>query len=116
MRIKLKGYSLTLNEYELPAIIRENVRIDWVNLNEGRNGDFNPQDENDENLLRFDVSRLEDGQWRQVENGSYCTQVSACTPPHKLYEHLVNFLDTIYNDVSTHGEAKQLCENLSWTK
>jgi len=121
MKIKLKNYSITLNKYALPAIIRKNVRIDWVNLKEGHDGDYDPNDKNDENLLRFDVSRLvrePSGRlrWEGIEDGSYCTQVIASTPHTQLVEHLVHFLDTIYDDVSVHGKAKRLCESLSWTK
>jgi len=116
MKIKLENYALTLNEYNLPTIVRGNVRIDWVNLNEGLDGDYNPEDPNDINLLRFDVYRHDGNDWQAIEDGSFCTQVTACTQHHQLFEHLVHFLDTIYDDVSNHGRAKRLCESLSWTR
>lgn len=111
-----KDYSVSVNDYGLPVIIRNNVMIEWVNLNEGYDGDYDPENENDANLLRFDVSRFDGKEWQAIEDGSYCTQVAAGTPHTTLVEHLVHFLDTIYDDVSNHGKAKRLCESLSWTK
>lgn len=111
-----KDYSVTSNVFGLPVIIRNNVMIEWVNLDEGWNGDYDPDDENDENLLRFDVSRFDGKEWVGIDDGSYCTQVTANTPRTRLVEHLTHFLDTIYDDVSNHGKAKRLCESLSWTK
>jgi len=107
--------SISVNEYDLPMIIRNNVRIDWVNLNEGYDGDYDPTDKYDDNLLRFDVYRFDDNEWTAIEDGSYCTQVVAGTDHQKLVELLIHFMDTIYDDVSKHGKAKRLCEQLSWT-
>lgn len=107
--------SISVNEYDLPMIIRNNVRIDWVNLNEGNDGDYDPTDKYDTNLLRFDVYRYDGKEWTAIEDGSYCTQVTANTDQKILIEHLRHFMDTIYDDVSAHGKAKRLCESISWT-
>lgn len=112
----MNNQAISLNEYDLPVIIRDNVRIEWVNLDEGNDGDYDSSDPEDENLLRFDVSRFDGKEWEAISDGSYCTQVSATTPQQILIEHLVHFMDTIYDDVSAHGKAKRLCEDLSWTK
>jgi hypothetical protein len=109
------NYSVYVNEYGLPAIIRENVRIDWVNLGEGYDGDYDPTDKHDKNLLRFDVYRLNGKEWEAIEDGSYCTQVAVDTPHKILIDHLSHFMNTIYDDVSNHGKAKRLCESLSHT-
>lgn len=110
----MNNHSISVNEYGLPIIIRNNVRIDWVNLNEGYDGDYDPTDENDKNLLRFDVYRFDGKEWTAIDDGSYCTQVISDTPHKILIDHLVHFMDTIYDDVSVHGKAKRLCEQLSW--
>lgn len=104
------------NEYYLPALIRDNVRIEWVNLGEGYDGDYDEEDPNDVNLLRFDVSVFSNGEWNEVPDGSYCTQVPATASTEVLKDLLVHFMNTIYDDVSAHGKAKRLCESLSWTK
>ena len=111
----MKNDSISINEYGLPIIIRNNVRIDWVNLGEGNDGDYDPTDKYDENLLRFDVYRYDGKEWTAIEDGSYCTQVTANTPIRVLKDHLRHFMDTIYDDVSAHGKAKRLCESISWT-
>lgn len=108
--------SISVNEYGLPMIIRENVRIDWVNLNEGNDGDYDPTDKYDENLLRFDVYRHDGKEWQSVEDGSYCTQVKADTPHDVLVSHLEHFMNTIHYEIKINGKAKRLCEALSWTK
>lgn len=104
------------NGENLPTIIRNNVRIDWVNLNEGLDGDYDPENPEDKNLLRFNVHRFNGNLWQEVEDASYCTLVEAKTERKKLVEHLIHFMDTIYDDVSAHGKAKRICESLSWTK
>lgn len=53
------------------------VKVEWVNLDEGWNGDYNTNDPTDENLLRFDVSVLRDGKWEEKDDASYCTQFPA---------------------------------------
>lgn len=104
-----------INEYKLPSIIRNNVKIDWVNLGEGNDGDFDPENPEDENLLRFDVSRTSKDGWEAIDDGSYCTMVPATANTDQLKYLLAHFMDVIYDDVSAHGKAKRLCESLSWT-
>jgi hypothetical protein len=112
----MNDHSIGINEYNLPVIIRGNVRIEWVNLGEGQDGDYDPTDECDKNVLRFDVSRFDGKNWEAIDDGSYCTQVESNTAHENLIEHLVHFMAEIYDDVSEHGKAKRVCESLSWTK
>lgn len=106
-----------VNEYELPSIIRNNVRIDWVNLGEGYDGDYDPENPDDVNLLRFDVSinNPKSRTWDEVPDGSYCTQVPAKTDHSTLRRILTSFMNEIYDDVVSVGKAKRACERLSWT-
>ena len=106
-----------VNEYELPSIIRNGVKIDWVNLDEGYDGDYDPENPDDKNLLRFDVSRFSDesNTWVEVDDGSYCTQVPADANHATLRRILSSFMDYIYDDVVSVGKAKRKCEMLSWT-
>jgi hypothetical protein len=108
--------TISVNEYGLPNIIRGNVRVDWVNLGEGNDGDYDPTDKYDENLLRFDVSRFDGKEWVEVPDGSYCTQMPASSPHQVLKVGLKIIMDTIYDDVSNTGKAKKICESLSWIK
>ena len=112
-----KQDAFMVNEYELPSIIRNGVKIDWVNLDEGFDGDYDPENPDDKNLLRFDVSKLdaETNEWTEVEDGSYCTQVPADTNHATLRRILTSFMNEIYDDVVSVGKAKRTCEMLSWT-
>lgn len=55
------------------SVCGRTVRVDWVNLGEGYNGDYNPNDPEDQKLLRFDVYKWDDDDWRLIEDASYCT-------------------------------------------
>lgn len=103
------------NEYYLPALVRNDVKIEWVNLGEGYDGDYDKDNPEDVNLLRFDVSVFKDGEWHEVEDGSYCTQVPATTNKKLLEKILASFMNYIYDDVVGFGKAKRKCEMLSWT-
>lgn len=107
-----------INEQKLPSIIRNNVRIDWVNLGEGYDGDYDPENPDDVNLLRFDVFKFDTktNEWTEVEDGSYCTQIPANADHATLRRILTSFMNEIYDEVtSQYGKAKRTCEMLSWT-
>lgn len=90
-------------------------RVDWYNCGEGVMGDYNPDDPEDINLLRFDVyykNLLEE--WEEVEDASYCTGVAADTPIEKLRELLL-FIFNRYKDTNyPNCSVKKLGEELSW--
>jgi len=78
------------------------VLIEWSRLGEGWNGDYDPYDPEDVELLRFDVSvsvrhpkvdeftegYIHDGEWVAVPDASYCTQVPVNTPLRLLRKGL----------------------------
>lgn len=103
-----------LNEYELPALIRNNVKVEWVNLGEGFNGDYDSGDPEDKNLLRFDFSHLVGDSWEPVDDGSYCTRISAETKRPVLNSLLASMMNETFDHISNHGRAKRICESLSW--
>jgi hypothetical protein len=111
---KSNPMNYSLNRYDLPALIKNNVRIDWVNIGEGNDGDYDPTDKYDENLLRFDVSHLVNNEWEPVDDGSYCTQMPATCGNDLLKVGLETIMNSIYDDVSSHGRAKRICEQMSW--
>lgn len=75
------------------TVMDDVLRVDWCNIGEGYNGDFDPDDPEDANLLRFDVSvKCVDG-WEPVVDGSACTCVPADTPEDvlkRLLQHIFN--------------------------
>ncbi len=93
------------------VLIRGNLRIDWDELGEGWNGDWDPDDPDDVELLRFSVYRLEGGEWVEADDASYCTQVPVATAAgvrQRLLEGLMDEID------GARGSIKKLCERLSW--
>ena len=100
------------------------LRVDWINIGEGICGDFNPEDPEDVNLLRFDVywapnkddNPDEPIEWEEVEDASYCTQVPADTPK----DELVRLLYIIFKRYAAvigdypYASVKRLGEELSW--
>jgi hypothetical protein len=111
----MRNDAFFVNESKLPSIIRGNVRIDWVNLGEGFDGDYDPENPDDVNLLRFDVYRNNGIDWVEVDDGSYCTQVPANANHSSLRLILTSFMDYIYDDIVSVGKSKRKCEQLSWT-
>ena len=99
----------------------ERIRVELVNLGEGWNGDYNPEDPDDEELLRFDVyyknPEDKDMDWMEVEDASYCTQLSA-DASEDILEKAVTAIFKRYDDVATHiisgGSVKEMGEELSW--
>ena len=92
------------------------IRADWYNAGEGLCGDYNPEDPDDINLLRFDIYRKEDDKWKTVEDASYCTRVPADTEKEKLSELLLVIYKR-YNEVlkdAPEASVKKLGEELSW--
>lgn len=86
-------------------------KVEWVNLNEGMNGDFDPTDNDDINLLRFDVYKLCENEWEPVDDCSYCTLMPANTPPDVLQKGLQLILAKIHGN---NESLKKVCEELSY--
>ena len=102
------------------AIYNDVLRVEWYNAGEGLCGDFNPEDPEDENLLRFDVycKYTDSEDWVPVDDASYCTQVSADTSKNRLVELLTiifNRYEDVIRDYINYGTSvKKLGEELSW--
>ena len=102
-------------------IVVGGVEVEWVALGEGWSGDYDPDDPEDEELLRFDVSRYEpdsapswsDG-WVAVEDASYCTQFPVSATPTRRIAGLCLLMSEFYEPVSAGYSVKKLGERLSW--
>ena len=101
------------------SIWSDKLRVDWVNLGEGVSGDYNPEDSEDINLLRFDVyAKRDSSNWEEVNDASYCSNVPADTNPDEL-ERLLRVIFDRYSDViddyiNNGTSVKKLGEELSW--
>jgi hypothetical protein len=96
-------------------LIDGNLRIYWVNLGEGNSGDYDPNDPEDQELLRFDVEELVDGKWEFVDDSSYCTNTLESTPSERLLELLKEMIVHIRFSWDHNGHSiRKVCELLSW--
>lgn len=95
------------------ALIDGKFKVEWVNLGEGKDGDYDPSDPDDVALLRFDVSL----NGELVSDGSYCTLMPVDTSEHILRKGLERIMDTI-NDKCGNGDCcdgyGKIFEELSW--
>ena len=97
-------------------LIKDNVKVIWENIGEGRCGDYNEADEEDENFLRFRAFVKQDNDWEEVDDSSHCTYVAADTDTNTLNKLLNILLAEFYNILHDNPEAsvKKLSERLSW--
>jgi len=122
----MSNVTLIMNpDCDTPMSLRNSwLRVDWYNADEGWNGDYDPEDPDDVNLLRFDVYVMRepepwddsDDGWRAVDDASYCTQMPANTKP-EILERALRRLFAEYEDAleSDHDcSVKKLGESLSW--
>lgn len=93
--------------------------VRWVNCGEGENGDYDPDDPNDTNYLRFDVYlKHEKGYIVEPDfDASFCTRVPAFTNSKTLVLGLYRILMVLIdqdNMPDEHREYKRSMERLSW--
>ena len=109
-----------------PGLRRGNYAIEWENLGEGRCGEYDAEDPNDVNFLRFSVYMIDPTKdssldfWdtkEAVDDACYCTEIPASTDPAILKKLLVRMMNEIYSEgygVGNHPYLKRICEQLSW--
>lgn len=80
---------------------RGNIRVEWVCQGEGYNGEYDPNDPEDELLLRLGVAvrNEETGDWKIVE--SRCTCFAASASQQDQEAALEILLDRFYDAYST---------------
>lgn len=86
--------------------------MELVDIGEGVNGNYNEDDAEDMPLLRFYVSRQEDGEWQEV--ASYCTNLSSEINDDTQQTALVYLMDRFYEPVKEGQSIKRLAEEMSW--
>ena len=103
------------------------VKVEWTDLGEGYSGDYDPEDLEDEELLRFDVSihkKLAEeyfpyasgtvDDWYDPGDVSYCTTMPTDTPDDILMEGLKFILQEVEGPLKGGRSVKRRCEELSW--
>jgi hypothetical protein len=99
---------------KIMELIKGIVRIEWVELGEGISGDYDPNDQNDIELLRFDVDRKINGEWEEVSDASYCTLFPVDAPEELKKKALEFLMSEIWEEVDSGHSIKRLCQRLSW--
>lgn len=83
-------------------------RLEWVDLGEGWNGDYNPDDPNDRPLLRADLY----GDGEMLDSGSYCTGIRVGTP-NDILQRMSNDLFFDLPDNPEHFRRRDM-EKWTW--
>lgn len=98
------------------AFIHYPVKVELINIGEGLNGDYDPHDPEDMNLLRYDVSVFKDGVWEKKEDSSYCTMFPADAASSQKQKALEILSERFYDALSENIEAsvKKIGEEMSW--
>jgi len=99
---------------KMNELIKNNVRVSWVELGEGKQGDYDPNDPNDVELLRFDVERMENGTWEILDGGSYCTQVPVSATPEQRRVGLKDIMNSVYNPIMAGDSIRRMASDFSW--
>lgn len=100
-------------EINIDSVTRDGVRIAWSELGEGYSGDYNPNDPNDRELLRFDIWVKRDGEWEMADDGSYCTLVPVTANAAQRFDLLLLLMSKLYDAVKN-DNYKKLAEQMSW--
>lgn len=92
-------------------------RLDWVYLDEGWYGDYNPDDPTDEPLIRFDVyvwdKHYED--WNgEIDGTSYCTQNTVGVGADDLRLMGLSILERFADVFDNGGSGKYCLQEASW--
>jgi hypothetical protein len=93
-----------------------NDKVVWEYIGEGMSGDYCEDDPDDVPLLRFSCYRLqqvwETGQfdWEELDNGSYCTQLTV----DESVDNLLKAAQTILDRISGTDVYKRALEEMSW--
>lgn len=102
-------------DFEAIILTRGNYRVEFEWLGEGNSGDYDATDATDVPLLRFSCYMYDDvtGDWLEVPDASYCTQLETDTPDIILVRALLVLL----KELEEHGEhVKKIMEGHSWMK
>lgn len=99
-------------------LVREKgpVRVAWVCLGEGYNGEYDPKNPEDELLLRFDVAVRNEDICNFVTVESRCTCFAAKAPTKDQEAALDILLDRFYNAYTTEPQPcmSTLADELSY--
>ena len=102
-------------QFLLPAVQVGNIRVGWAYLGEGYDGGYNPDDPDNQQLLRIDLVTFgEVGDTCEEIFESTCTQVQTCTNPALLIAGALMALREVKEPWETGNSVRRLVEGFSW--
>jgi hypothetical protein len=96
----------------LPEFTHGRYKVIWEDIGEGYEGEYNPDDPNDEHLLRFYIERMDShGHWNELPDSSYCTVI----PVDTTYKVLETYASLLLTAVETQGSGyRRVLQGLTW--
>ena len=98
----------------IAALEYTNIRVEFNNIGEGYNGDFNPNDPDDVYLLRFDISTRKGTGWEPVEDASRCTQIPVGAAPEVILKRALEIHDAVHDALIAGDSIRAICDKCSW--
>jgi len=118
------------SENDLPSALSSDgiVMVEWVSIGEGLQGEYDPDNPEDVELLRYDayvrsidpdtdeqrgleIDFMRDG-WGTLQDSSYCTQTPASTPRETLKQLAQLMADRLADKLD--AGWKRTAEEMSW--
>jgi hypothetical protein len=94
------------------SVERDGFVLEWEYIDEGFSGDYDPEDPDDRQLLRFTIYKiLENGTNEQMDDASYCTLVEINTDRELLKSMGEMILQRFLDDYPNY---KHSMEEMSW--
>lgn len=95
-------------------LVKDKVRVELITIGEGLHGDYNADDPEDVELLRFYVEKKDDNEmFNPIEDGSYCTLLPASLDREDKMKALHLLMDVFYEPVMKDQSIKKLGERMS---
>lgn len=95
-------------------LLRNGLRVAWETLGEGLSGDYDPDDPDDRELLRFDMDIKHGKYWEPVEDASYCTAMPVTCSGELKRKSLKFIMDHVEPFLKSGASVKRICGWLSW--
>lgn len=95
-------------------LIRNSLRVAWETLGEGFGGDYDPDDSDDRELLRFDIDIKHGKYWEPVDDASYCTAMPVTCSEGLKRRGLKFIMEHVEPRIKVGESVKRIGEWLSW--
>lgn len=95
-------------------LIRGDLRVELEYIGEGFSGDYDPDDSDDCELVRFYCSKRHGGEFEDIPDTSYCTRVPTTTDRETLERMAEVIMAELERAVSGGGNPKKAMEYMSW--